>query len=100
MNRVSLVRLAGVAAAVVLLGSGCAGPPPEQCDENFCTMPAYWPSTATQIENGFMAVFSALGVVPIVPPTAPRGARSARSVSRVGPRPPAAARRPVPRRPR
>ncbi|MFI5613702.1 hypothetical protein [Amycolatopsis sp. NPDC051903] len=75
MNRVARLRLAGVAAAVALVASGCAGPPPEQCDENFCITPAYWPSAATQIENGFMAVLSALGVVPIVPRSANGPAR-------------------------
>lgn len=69
----SRFRLA--ALAVVLLVAGCAGPPPEVCDEYMCETPGYWPSTATQIENGFMAVLSAIGVVPIVPRSANGPAR-------------------------
>ncbi|QUQ64863.1 hypothetical protein [Kutzneria sp. CA-103260] len=68
-------RLAALTGAVVLLLTGCAGPPPEVCDQNFCTGPGYWPDTATQIENGFVAVFSAVGVVPIVPRSANGPAR-------------------------
>lgn len=69
------LRLAGAAVAVTLVAAGCAGPPPEQCDQYMCETVGYWPSTATQIENGFMAVFSALGVVPIVPRSANGPAR-------------------------
>ncbi|WP_326837071.1 hypothetical protein VSH64_19595 [Amycolatopsis rhabdoformis] len=68
-------RLIAVAAAVVLLATGCAGPPPEQCDEFVCETVGYWPSTETQIENGFVAVLSAFGVVPIVPRSANGPAR-------------------------
>ncbi|WP_328607369.1 hypothetical protein OG943_47160 [Amycolatopsis sp. NBC_00345] len=68
-------RLFALAGAVVLLTAGCAGPPPEVCDEYMCSGPAYWPSTATQIENGFVAVLSAIGVVPIVPRSANGPAR-------------------------
>ncbi|WIX75032.1 hypothetical protein QRX50_26085 [Amycolatopsis carbonis] len=69
------LRLAATAAAVVLLAASCAGPPPEQCDEFMCETVGYWPSTETQIENGFVAVLSALGVVPIVPRSANGPAR-------------------------
>lgn len=68
-------RLAALAGAVVLLVTACAGPPPEVCDQYMCEGPAYWPSTATQIENGFVAVLSAIGVVPIVPRSANGPAR-------------------------
>ncbi|HEV7976705.1 hypothetical protein [Amycolatopsis sp.] len=68
-------RLAALAGAVVLLVTGCAGPPPMDCDGNFCETPGYWPSTATQIENGFVAVLSAIGLVPIVPRSANGPAR-------------------------
>ncbi|MEV8612570.1 hypothetical protein AB0383_32310 [Amycolatopsis sp. NPDC051373] len=71
----SRLRLAAAAAAVVLLATGCAGPPPKQCDEFMCETVGYWPSTETQIENGFVAVLSALGVVPIVPRSANGPAR-------------------------
>ncbi|UJW31020.1 hypothetical protein L3Q67_38470 [Saccharothrix sp. AJ9571] len=72
---VSRFRLAAVAGAAVLLVTGCAGPPPMNCSGDFCTTPGYWPSTATQIENGFVAVLSAIGVVPIVPRSANGPAR-------------------------
>ena len=52
---VSRIRLAAVAAAVALL-----------------------PSTGTQIQNGFLAVLSAIGVVPIVPRSANGPARRTR----------------------
>lgn len=68
-------RLAAIAGAVVVLVGGCAGPPPTKCSGGFCSGPAYWPSTATQIENGFVAVLSAIGVVPIVPRSANGPAR-------------------------
>ncbi|MEW2502392.1 hypothetical protein AB0878_18100 [Amycolatopsis sp. NPDC047767] len=69
-------RLAVAAASVVLLATGCAGPPPpEQCDGLMCETVGYWPSTETQIENGFVAVLSALGIVPIVPRSANGPAR-------------------------
>ena len=68
-------RLATLAGAVVLFATGCAGPPPMNCDGNFCETPGYWPSTATQIENGFVAVLSAIGLVPIVPRSANGPAR-------------------------
>ncbi|MFI9379666.1 hypothetical protein [Kutzneria sp. NPDC052558] len=70
----SRFRLAALAAAVVLV-AGCAGPPPEVCDQYLCEGPAYWPSTATQIENGFAAVLTAFAVVPIVPRSANGPAR-------------------------
>ncbi|GAB2778176.1 hypothetical protein [Amycolatopsis magusensis] len=69
------LRSAAVASAFVFLVAGCAGPPPTECQGGLCTGPAYWPSTATQIENGFVAVFSAIGVVPIVPRSANGPAR-------------------------
>lgn len=72
---VSRFRLAALTGAFVVLVTGCAGPPPEVCDEYMCETPAYWPSTATQIENGFVAVLSAIGVVPIVPRSANGPAR-------------------------
>ncbi|GAA3566728.1 hypothetical protein GCM10022222_58270 [Amycolatopsis ultiminotia] len=72
---VSRFRLAALASAVVLAATGCAGPPPTVCDEQVCSTPGYWPSTGTQIENGFMAVLSALGAVPIVPRSANGPAR-------------------------
>jgi len=53
-------RLAALAGAVVLLVTACAGPPPRSADQYMCEGPAYWPSTATQIENGFVAVLSAI----------------------------------------
>jgi hypothetical protein len=68
-------RLTVLASTVVLLVTGCAGPPPTVCDEYMCESPAYWPSTATQIENGVVAVLSAIGVVPIVPRSANGPAR-------------------------
>ncbi|RZQ62947.1 hypothetical protein [Amycolatopsis suaedae] len=68
-------RLAALAATVVLLVAGCAGPPPIKCSKGYCVTPAYWPSTGTRIENGFMAVLSAIGVVPIVPRSANGPAR-------------------------
>jgi hypothetical protein len=72
---VSRFRLAALAGAVVMVTTGCAGPPPTVCDGQFCTTPGYWPSTATQIENGFVAVLSAIAVVPIVPRSANGPAR-------------------------
>jgi hypothetical protein len=74
----SRIRLAAVAAAVALFVTGCAGPPPEVCDQYMCETPGYWPSTGTQIQNGFMAVLSAIGVVPIVPRSANGPARRTR----------------------
>ncbi|WP_033288910.1 hypothetical protein [Amycolatopsis jejuensis] len=74
----ALFRSAAVAAVVVVVvvaAAGCAGPPPMECGEHFCSGPAYWPSTGTQIENGFMAVLSAIGIVPIVPRSANGPAR-------------------------
>ncbi len=59
----------------VFVLAGCASPPPTVCDGTFCTGPAYSPDTATQIENGLVAVFSAIGVVPIVPRSANGPAR-------------------------
>lgn len=72
---VSRFRLATLAAAVVMVISSCAGPPPMVCDGGLCTTPGYWPSTATQIENGVVAVLSAFAVVPIVPRSANGPAR-------------------------
>lgn len=72
---VSRFRLAALAGALVLLLAGCASPPPETCDGNLCTGPGYSPDTATQIENGLVAVLSAIGVVPIVPRSANGPAR-------------------------
>lgn len=71
----SRLRSTAIATVFVVLTAGCAGPPPEQCDAYVCEGPAYWPSTGTQIENGFMAVLSAIGVVPIVPRSANGPAR-------------------------
>lgn len=73
---VSRFRQAALAGAVVLVVAGCAGPPPpDVCDQYMCETVGYWPSTATQIENGFVAVLSAIGVVPIVPRSANGPAR-------------------------
>ncbi|WP_143086136.1 hypothetical protein [Amycolatopsis saalfeldensis] len=72
---VSRFRLAALAAVVALVATGCAGPPPEVCDQYVCETPGYWPSTGTQIENGFVAVLSAIGVVPVVPRSANGPAR-------------------------
>lgn len=72
---VSRSRPAALAAAVLLLVAGCASTPRETCDENFCSGPAYAPDTATQIENGVVAVLSAIAVVPIVPRSANGPAR-------------------------
>ncbi|MGW4487758.1 hypothetical protein ACWEOE_28400 [Amycolatopsis sp. NPDC004368] len=71
----SRLRPVAVAVAVVLFAAGCAGPPPEQCDEFLCETVGYRPSTGTQIENGFVAVLGAFGVVPIVPRSANGPAR-------------------------
>ncbi|QFU87072.1 hypothetical protein [Amycolatopsis sp. YIM 10] len=68
-------RLAALTGAVVLLVTGCAAPAPTVCSGGFCSGPAYSPSTATQIENGIVAVLSAIGVVPIVPRSANGPAR-------------------------
>jgi hypothetical protein len=68
-------RLIVLVSAAVLVLAGCAGPPPTVCDGTICEGPAYWPDTATQIENGVVAVFSAIGVVPIVPRSANGPAR-------------------------
>ncbi len=68
-------RLIVLVSTVVLVAAGCAGPPPMVCDGTICEGPAYWPDTATQIENEVVAVFSAIGVVPIVPRSANGPAR-------------------------
>jgi hypothetical protein len=68
-------RLIVLVSVTVLAVAGCASPPPTVCDQYLCEGPAYWPDTATQIENGVVAVFSAIGVVPIVPRSANGPAR-------------------------
>lgn len=66
-HAVSQFHVVTLASAFVMLLAGCAGPLPEVCGEYFCTGRGYWPDTATQTENGFVAALSAIGVVSIVP---------------------------------
>ncbi|GAA5061279.1 hypothetical protein [Nocardia callitridis] len=62
-------------SAFVLLVAGCTSEPRETCGEFLCSGSGYSPGTATRIENGVVAVLSAVGVVPIVPRSANGPAR-------------------------
>ncbi|MBF8190317.1 hypothetical protein ITP53_32310 [Nonomuraea sp. K274] len=73
------LRLAAAAAAV-LVATGCSSTPPTVCRDGLCSGPGYSPSTGQRIENGVVAVLSAIGLVPIVPRSA--GGPARRTVGR------------------
>lgn len=76
-GKVSRWRLAVV---IALVATGCSSPPPTVCQGGLCTGPAYAPSTGQRIENGVVAVFTTIGLVPVVPRSA--GGPARRTVSR------------------